>query len=127
MHNSTTLSCSLPRKMVPNKKKVLPLRLSFEVKITGVIDFDELKCRICANGLRMIEGQDYKISYTLTTDGESLRFMIAMVPEEDKKLSFINSSNTFQINGIFNLEDRQKNPYQYFISNGFDFAFPNMR
>ena len=42
IHNSITLSCQFPRKMVPNKKKVLPVRLSFDVKITDVIDFYEL-------------------------------------------------------------------------------------
>ena len=49
-HNSTLLSCLLPRKMMQNKKKMLPVRLSFEVNIIDVIDLYELKCRICTNG-----------------------------------------------------------------------------
>ena len=36
-----------------------------------------------AKGSRMIEGQNYEISYTSTADRESIRFMIAMV--SDKK------------------------------------------
>ena len=68
--------------MVPNNKKVLPFRLSFEVQIADVIDFYELKCRMCANGSKIIEGQDYEISYTPTADRESLRFFIAIVSEK---------------------------------------------
>ena len=58
-HKSTTLSYPLPRKMVPNKKNILPVRLSFDVKITNVIDFYELKYRMCANRSRMAECQDF--------------------------------------------------------------------
>ena len=83
-HKSTTLSYPLPRKMVPNNKKVLPVRLSFEVKVTDVIDFCELKCRMGTNGSRTIEGQDYEISYAPTIDGESLRLFIAISSEEKK-------------------------------------------
>ena len=85
MHNSTIISCPFLIKMVTNKKKVLPVILSFEVKITDVMDFYELKCRMCAIESRMIEGQDYKISYYPIADGESLRFMIVMVSEKDKE------------------------------------------
>ena len=42
IHNSTTFTCPLQRKMVPNKKKVLSVRLSFEVKIIDVIDLYKL-------------------------------------------------------------------------------------
>ena len=78
IHNSISLSYPLSRKMVPNKKKVLPVRLSFEVKIIDDIDFYELKYRMCANESIIIEEQDYKISYAPTVDGESLRFMITI-------------------------------------------------
>ena len=106
MHNSTTLSCPLLKKTVPNKKKVLSVRLSFDVKITDVIDFYELRYRICANGSRIIEGQDYGIPYALTTNEESLRFMVVISSEENKELLFIDISNAFQTNIIFNPEDR---------------------
>ena len=109
MHNSTTLSCPLPRKIVQDKKKVLPVRLSFEVKITDVINFYELKFRMCANGSRMIKWQDYELFYSPTADGEPLRFMIAMASEENKELSFIEyqthskqmSSWTQKIDNVF--------------------------
>ena len=61
---------------------------------------------MCTNGSRMIEGQDYEISYALTVDWESLRFMIAMVSEENKELSCIDTSNAFKTNVIFHPEDR---------------------
>ena len=81
IQNSPTLSCSLPRKIVTNNKNLLKFRLSFEDKITDVVDFYELKTRMCAKGSKMIEGQDYEISNSSTADEESLRFMIAIASE----------------------------------------------
>ena len=60
---------------------------------------------MCRNESRMIEGQDYEISYAPTVDGESLRFMIAMASVEHNELSFIDASNAFQTKVIFNPED----------------------
>ena len=79
--------------MVPNKKKVLPVTLSFEVKITDIIDFYELKYRMCANRLRMTEWQDCEIFYAPTTGRESLIFMIAIASEKNKEISFIDASD----------------------------------
>ena len=42
IHNSTTFTCPLPRKMVPNKKQILSVRLSFKVKIIDFIYLYEL-------------------------------------------------------------------------------------
>ena len=79
IHNSTTINSPLPRKMVPNHKTLLPVRLSFEVKITNfTTDFYELKTRIFTNGLKMIEGQDYETSCAPTTDGGSLQYIITI-------------------------------------------------
>lgn len=46
MHNSGSLSCPFLRIKIPKGKKVLPTRLSFEVKLTDVLDFYEIKVRI---------------------------------------------------------------------------------
>ena len=61
---------------------------------------------MCANESKRIERQDYEISYAPTADGESFRFFIAIASEENEKLSFIDASNAFQTNIIFNPEDR---------------------
>ena len=55
MHNSGTLSCPFLRIKIPEGKKVLPTRLSFEAKLTDVLDFYEIKVRMCANGSKMIQ------------------------------------------------------------------------
>ena len=93
--------------MVPSKKNELPVRLLFEVNITDVVPFYELKCRTRTNRSIIIEGHDYEISYIPTADWESLRFMIAITLEENMELLFIDASNVFKTNVIFNPKDRQ--------------------
>ena len=56
IHNSGTLSSQFPRINIPKGKKVLPTRQSFEVKLIDVLDFYEIKVRMCANGSTMIQG-----------------------------------------------------------------------
>ena len=70
MHNSGTLSCPFLRKLMPEGKKILPTKLSFETKITDIDDYYELKVRMCANGANMVQGKDYFISYAPTVDSD---------------------------------------------------------
>ena len=82
MHNSGTLSCPFLRIKIPDGKKVLPTRLSFEVKLTDVLDFYEIKVRMCANGSKMIQGQDFTVSYAPTVDADSFILSIALVASD---------------------------------------------
>ena len=59
---------SFPRKLIPKETKVLPTRLSFEVNPTDVLNFYETKVRMCANGSKMVQGQDFTVSYAPTVD-----------------------------------------------------------
>ena len=78
MHNSGTLSCSFLRIKIPDGKKVLPTKLSFEVKLTDVLDFYEIKVRMYANGSKMMQGQHFTVSYAPTIDADSFRLSIAI-------------------------------------------------
>ena len=49
MHNSGTLSCPFAKTKIADGKKILSTRLLFEVKLTDVIDYYEIKVIMCAN------------------------------------------------------------------------------
>ena len=71
MHTTCTLSCLFPTSYISKENlTILPSRLSFEVKITDVNNFYELKCRLCADGSRMTEGIDFSDSYTPTSNAD---------------------------------------------------------
>ena len=72
----------------------------------------------------MIEGQGEKISYVSTTDGNSLRFMMAITSEENKELSFVDALTAFRTNFIFNPEDRQRISVPILHLEFFHFRFP---
>ena len=57
---------------------MLSTRLSFEVKITDVQDYYEIKVRMCADGSRMVKGADFSISYGPTVYLDSLSLIIAI-------------------------------------------------
>ena len=78
MFNSGTLSCPFLRIKIPDGKKVITTRLSFEVKLTDVLDLYEIKVRMCANGSKMIQRQDFTVSYAPTVDADSFRLSIAI-------------------------------------------------
>ena len=71
MHNTSTLSCPILRSTIPCDSKVLPPRLSFDVKITDIDHFYELKCRLCADGSRMTEGIVFENSYAPNADADA--------------------------------------------------------
>ena len=100
IHNSGTLSCPFLRIKIPDGKKFLPTRLSFEVKLTDVLDFYEIKVRMCTNGSKMIQGQDFKVSYAPTVDADSFRLSIALAVSDEMIIVFIDASNAFQTNVI---------------------------
>ena len=100
MHNSGTLSCPFLRIKIPDGKNVLPTRLSFEVKLTDVLDFYEIKVRMCTNGSKMIQGQDFTVSYAPTVVADSFRLSIALAASDNMIIVFIDASNAFQTNVI---------------------------
>ena len=56
MHNSGTLSCPFLIILMPEGKKILPTKSSFETKLTDIEDYYEIKVRMCANGSRIVQG-----------------------------------------------------------------------
>ena len=106
MHNSGTLSCLFPQIEIPTGKKIFLTRLSFEVKLTDVLDFYEIKVRMFANGSKMVQGLDYKVSYAPTVDTNSFRLSLNIAASDDMMVVFINASNTFQTNLISDSKKR---------------------
>ena len=100
MHNSGTLSCPFMRQEVSKDLKVLATRLSFEVKLTDVDDYYEIKVRMCANGSKMVQGVDFSESYAPTVDADSYRFMMNISAMDRMIITFIDASNAFQTNVI---------------------------
>ena len=100
MHNTGTLSCPFPRNQLPKDKKVLPTRLSFEVSLTDILNFYEIKVRMCANGSRMIQGVDFTSSYSPTVDADSFRLSMNIAASEKMIIVFIDASNASQTNVI---------------------------
>ena len=96
MHNFGTLRIPYLRSQISKDKKILSTRLSFEVKITDVQDYYEIKVRMCADRSRMVQGVDFSISYTPTVNSDSLRLIIIIAASKGKNIIFIDASNTFQ-------------------------------
>ena len=79
MHTTGTLSCPSPTCYISKRNPTIPpSRLSFKVRITGVNNFYDLKCRLYADGSRMTEGIDFSESYAPTSDDDSFRTIIAL-------------------------------------------------
>ena len=108
MHNTSTLLCSFLRSSIPSDSKVLPPRLSLEVNITVVDNFNEIKYRLCEDGSRMTEGVDFENSFVSTTDVDVLRIIISRVALRNIWVDFYDVSNIFQTNVI---EDPSKRHY----------------
>ena len=104
-----TLSCPFPMSFIlKNDLTILPYRLSFEVKLTDVDKFYELKCRICTDGSIMTEGIDFSESFAPTSDADSFRLIIALASSKVYLLIFYDVSNAFQTNVI---DDPSKRHY----------------
>lgn len=59
MQNIGTLSCTMLWLKLLDKTKILPTKLSFEVKIKDIAQVCELKTRFCANKSRKLEGINF--------------------------------------------------------------------
>ena len=68
--------------------------------MTDVLDFYEIKVRMCANGSKMVQGQDFTVSYAPAVDADSFRLAISIVASDEIILVFIDASNAFQTNVI---------------------------
>ena len=100
MHRTGSFSRPFLRIKLPPDTRIINPRITFEVKITDIPTFYELKCRFCGNGSIMIEGPDYDLSFASVVDGPHLFFMIAISTAENMVLYFVDISNAFQTNVI---------------------------
>ena len=100
MHKSSSLSLPFEINLLPKDTTILCPRITCEVKITDSEDYYEMKCRMCADGSRMIMGLDYDLSYAPVIDGDSLLLMIALATSRGMMFYFLDIFNTFQSNVI---------------------------
>ena len=82
MYNSGTLSCPFPQIKIPTCKKVLTTILTFEVNLTDVVDFFEIKVRMCINGSKMIQRLDFTVLYAPTVDANLFKLSIGIAASE---------------------------------------------
>ena len=93
MHNFGTLSWPFIRSNILKGKNILPTSLLFELKLTFVLNFYEIKVRMCTNGSKIIHDQDYTVSYTSIVDIDSFRWTTAIVASDEMIVVFIDASN----------------------------------
>ena len=55
---------------------------------------------MCANGSKMIQEQDFTVSYVPTVDADSFRLAIEIAVSDEMIIVFIDASNAFQTNDI---------------------------
>ena len=125
MHTTGTLSITFPLEPVPKGNNILRPRVTCEVRITDIDNYYELKCRLCADGSRMVMGIDYDLSYAPVIDGDILLLMIAVATSKSMKFYFLDISNAFQSNII---HDPNKRHYMHLppkYMDWFHFRFPN--
>ena len=84
----------------------MPTRLTFEVKLTDVLDFYEIKVRMCANGSKMVQGRDYTTSYAPIVDADSFRLSLNIAASDEMIVVFVDASNTFQTHLILDPKKR---------------------
>ena len=95
MYNSRTLTYPFTGTKIADGKKLLPTRLSFEVKLTDITDYYEIKVKMCANRSKMVQGLDYLISYTPTVDVDPCRIILNIAASDGMTMLFIAASNAF--------------------------------
>ena len=98
MYNYDTLSCSFLRTELSGDTKALPSRLSFEVKMTNIRGYYDLRIHHRSEVSKMIEGVNSKESYSSATNSDSFRMNISLESYEEMKLHFINAINAFKTN-----------------------------
>ena len=106
MHNSGTISCPFPRIKIPTGKKILPTMLTFEVKLTNILDFYEIKVKMCANRSKMVHGLDYTTSYAPTIDAYLFILSLNIAASDEMIVVFVDVSNEFQTNLISDSKKR---------------------
>ena len=88
-------------------------------------DYYELKCRVWADGSRMIMGLDYDVSYAPVINGDSLLPVITLATFKGMVFYFIDISNAFQSNAIHNLFKRHYLHLPTLYMQWFRLCFPN--
>ena len=124
MHATGTLSIPFSIGKVPEENNILRPRVTCEVRITDTDNYYELKCRLCADGSRMVMGIDYDLSYAPVIDGDILLLMIAVATSKSMQFYFMDISNAFQSNII---HDPKKRHYMHLppkYMEWFRFRFP---
>lgn len=100
MHLNGTLSLPFLLSLLPKDATILSLRISCEVKRTDSAYYYETKCRLCADGSRMIVGVDYNLSSAPVIEREALFLTIALAASKSIQLFFLDISNAFQSNAV---------------------------
>ena len=78
---------------------------------------------MCANGSKMIQGQDFTVSYALTVDADSFRLSITIAALDKMIVVFIDASNAFQTHAILDPNKRYTLHFQQCVSNGLEQYF----
>ena len=74
---------NLKIKVIFTATKLLLPNLTFEVRITDIPHFYEMKTRLCANGSKMDEDTDFKNSFAATTNVYSFRTIVVLAAQLD--------------------------------------------
>ena len=69
---------NLKIKVIFTATKILLPNLTFEVRITDITHFYEMKIRLCANGSKMAEDVHFENSFAPTTDIYSFRTIVVL-------------------------------------------------
>ena len=100
MHRTGALSLSFPASSLPENTSIPSPRITCEVKITDSDNYYEIKCRLFADGSRMIFGIDYEVSYSPIIEGDTLLLMIELATSRRLIFYFLDISNAFKTNVI---------------------------
>ena len=96
MATSTTFSAPFLRLLLPPDTKILRPRISCRLKTTDIDNQYDIHLRTCADGLSIIEGFNFTVSYIPVDGIRSLRIIIAISSAEGLILFFLDISNAFQ-------------------------------
>ena len=91
----------------------------------SVIDYYEIKVRMCANESKMVQGLDFSVSYAPTVDAYLFRLSLNIAVSDGMIMVFINTSNAFQTNVISDPKKRVYTTLPTIYLEWFRARFPN--
>ena len=93
---STTSKVSFLRSVLPSTINSLIPRIYFRLKTFDIDNQYDIYSRTCADGLSILEGVDFTVSYTHVSNIRSLHIIIAIASEEGLVLYLLDIPNAFQ-------------------------------